>query len=129
MKPIFRLLILLLCIALIHRATAQCTMPTTICFKDGFGYAYNFSNPTLTDLNVYTAEGTSTAYTSSNTTVRLDLTHGIDAGTIKMVVRNNAANDCNNYTDSFIYNGTVKIEEGDNHKITFFSALGYWTSY
>ncbi len=128
MKKVYGFLLVLLCSLFIHHASAQC-IAATPCFTDGFGYVYHFSNAQVTGVNVYTAQGTSTAYPSTDVSIKLDLTNGINNGTVKIVTRNAAADGCNSFSDSFIYVGTAQLVKGTNNIVTSFSGSGTWTSY
>lgn len=128
MKKFYGFLSVLMLSFCFTQSSAQC-ISATPCFTDGFGYVYKFSNAQVTGVNVYVAEGTCTAYPSSTATMKLDLTDGINNGTVKIVVRNAAADGCFSFSDSFIYVGTAQLIKGSDKIVTSYSGSGTWQSY
>ena len=127
MKNVYVLFAVLLC-ASPFMSSAQC-IKATPCFTDGFGYTYKFSDPQVTGVNVYAAEGTCTAYPGGTATLKLDLTNGISNGTVKIVVRNGYPDGCTSASDSFIYVGTAQLVKGGDKVVMSFSGSGTWNSY
>lgn len=127
MKLTFTTLAVLILSFVIHVASAQC-IDATVCFRDGYGAVYRFSNPVLVGINIYMAEGTCTTYEDGTATIWLDLSRGIDNGKVKLMARKGIPDNCRKNTDSFSYAGNVQIVKEGNNTISF-AGSGTWISY
>jgi hypothetical protein len=122
----FLLLITLFCITTFS-STAQFSAKK-ICFDDGFGYRYEFTNLQVTGIGTLYAEGTTTAYTPGRAVMWLDFSGGIGNGTVELHVINAAPDGCSFYSDSFVYVGSAVIVRTGGSTESY-SGSGSWNSY
>jgi len=120
------LLIVLLCSIAIS-STAQFSAKK-ICFDDGYGYRYEFTNLVVTGIGMLYAEGTTTAYGAGKAVMWLDFSAGISNGKVELHAINTSPDGCTFYSDSFIYVGSAVIVRVDGHTESY-SGSGSWTSY
>ncbi|MBS1729806.1 MAG: hypothetical protein JSS67_03410 [Bacteroidetes bacterium] len=131
------LVIATLVIAQPNKSYAQLTgktyCPTNfmrICFTDAFGYTYAFGNIDLTDCNMLYATGVARNITSYNwdASLSVDFSGGGHTGNVELHVVNPNMDGCTGgYVDSFIYVGTMTINNSGG--VRTYTGSGTWTNY
>jgi len=124
MKKFFKHASFLLLAAIVTQTATAQNPPATVCFSDGFGYTWRFTNITITSATTYYAEGTVSAYPNSKATLWVDITNGASNASVEAHAINLNADGCSTASDSFIYKGTGSIVHNAGY-----TGSGTWVSY
>ena len=103
---------------------SKAPLVSVVCFTDGFGYTWSFTNISQTSATTYYAEGTVSAYANSKATLWLDVTNGVHNASVEAHAINLGADGCTSFSDSFIYVGSADITHGAGY-----TGSGTWNSY
>lgn len=96
-----------------------------VCFDDGFGYHWNFTDLHDNGDGTYSATGTlDYAYPVGYATLWVDTRSGLNNASVRVAGINGAMDGCTFYSDSFVYTGTAVINPGVSY-----SGSGSWESY
>lgn len=125
MKTFIKLTFTLLLVTVISKTANAQRTPFQVCFSDGFGYVWKFSNITMTSATSYYAEGTVlNAYSSGKATLWVDLSGGANNAAVEVHGVNLIPDGCTFSSDSFVYVGSANITHGVGY-----TGSGSWTSY